>query len=161
MLKQMGKKQWSQNPLSLTNAKLPVILKHPKCLSFQRCNSKGRQSRLSGLGWKDLGVHRGDPLHAAACVSGEEAEWGKVLPESPIHTFHNSWISSALLARSCLNSDSWWYYFRHIIFSLDILPGKYAGTKPEPGKKHVALPCHPNNAQSLKRRQRTDKCIMN
>lgn len=160
MPKQMGKNQWSQKLLSLTYTKLPVILKYPKCLSFRGATEREDRATWSGLGWKDLGVHRGERPSSCSCLcKWEKAEWGKVLPESPIHTFHNSWISSALLTKSCPNSDTWWYYFRHIIFSSDILPCKYAGTKPESGKNHVS--CHPKNTQSLKRRQRRNKCIMN
>jgi len=68
----MGKKSWSQNFSSLTYTKLPVLLKYPKGLSFRGAMEREDRSTWSGLGWKDVGIHRGDPLHAAACVSGRK-----------------------------------------------------------------------------------------
>lgn len=68
----MGKKKWSQKLLSLTYTKIPVLLKYPKGLSFTGAMDREDRSAWSGLGWKDLGIHRGGPLHAAACVSGRK-----------------------------------------------------------------------------------------
>lgn len=136
----MGKKRWSQKLLSPTYTESSVLFKHPKGLSFRGAMEREDRSTWGGLGWKDLGVHRGDPLHAAASLSGRKLSGVKfylrvpfVLSTVPGHPL------LCLLLRSCLNSDTWWYYFSRILFSSDILPCKYAGTKPESGKEDVSL----------------------
>lgn len=148
----MGKKWWAHKLSALTYTKLSGLLKHPIGLSFRGSVEREDRSTWSGLSWKDLNIHRGDS--SCSCQSS------KVLPESPIHVFHNSWTASALLARSCLNSDTWWYHYSHILLSSDIVPCKHTRTKPESGKEHVGLACQPK-LQSLKRKQGRDKYIMN
>lgn len=83
----MGKKTWSQKLFSLTYTKLPVLLKYPKGLSFRGVMEREDRSAWSGLGWKDLGIHRGDPLHAAACVSGRKLSGVKFYLRVPFVLF--------------------------------------------------------------------------
>lgn len=153
----MGLKSFSQ----LSTPNYQSYLKHPKGPSFRGAMDREDRSAWSRLGWKDLGIEKGVPLYAAACVGGKKLSGVKFFLRVPFLLFTIPGHRLLCLPGAIWTLRTWWYSFSHILFSLDILPWKYAGTKPEAGKEHVPLSCHPKNTPSPKRRQRRYKCIMN